>query len=51
VVNLEVDDLSNPKSVSLGQTFLNYDLFVRLSSDDEEEGFSSDEKHIERVNL
>jgi hypothetical protein len=51
VVNLEVDDLSDPKSISLGQTFLNYDLFVRLSSDDEEEGFSSDEKHIERVEL
>jgi len=50
VVNLEVDDLSDPKSVSLGQTFLNYDLFVKLSPDDEEDN-SSSEKHLERVEL
>lgn len=50
VVNLEVDDLSDPKSISLGQTFLNYDLFVKLSPDDEEDN-SSSEKHLERVEL
>jgi hypothetical protein len=50
VVNLEVDDLSDPKSVSLGQTFLNYDLFVKLSPDDEEDN-SPSEKHLERVEL
>jgi hypothetical protein len=50
VVSLEVDDLSDPKSISLGQTFLNYDLFARLSPNDEEEDFSS-EKHLERVEL
>jgi hypothetical protein len=50
VVNLEVDDLSDPRSISLGQTFLNYDLFVKLSPDDEEDN-SLSEKHLERVEL
>ncbi len=50
VVSLEIDDLSNPKAISLGQIFLNYDLFVKLSSDDEEEN-SLSQKHLERVEL
>lgn len=50
VINLEVDDLSNPRSISLGQTFLNYDLFVKLSPDEEEDN-SLFEKHLERIEL
>jgi len=51
VVELEVDDLSDPKTISLGQPLLNYDLFVKLSPDKEEEEEGLKTQYLEQIEL